>query len=112
MAKKLRFFIAENQEGGMANMKKQADTIGKIEEAMRLQIEKQIPVFEELEAAQQMKTTQGETVLKANPAMQEIRALFKDYCYVAKVQQELGDTADAEKVKSISDFRAKYKIAK
>lgn len=97
----------------MANMKKQADTIGKIEEAMRLQIEKQIPVFEELEAAQLMKTTQGETVLKANPAMQEIRALFKDYCYVAKVQQELiGDNADPEKVKSINDFRAKYKIAK
>ena len=97
----------------MANMKKQADTIGKIEEAMRLQIEKQIPVFEELEAAQMMKTTQGETVLKANPAMQEIRALFKDYCYVAKVQQELaGDNADPEKVKSINDFRAKYKIAK
>ena len=97
----------------MANMKKQADTIGKIEEAMRLQIEKQIPVFEELEAAQLMNTTQGETVLKANPAMQEIRALFKDYCYVAKVQQELtGDNADPEKVKSINDFRAKYKIAK
>lgn len=97
----------------MANMKKQADTIGKIEEAMRLQIEKQIPVFEELEAAQLMKTTQGETVLKANPAMQEIRALFKDYCYVAKVQQELTcDNADPEKVKSINDFRAKYKIAK
>lgn len=95
-------------------MTEQEKTISKIEQAMRSWIESQLPVYEQMPAAQTMTTTQGERVLKANPATAEIRAAFKDYCYVVKTQKEIsnGEPVDAEKVKSISDFRAKYKIAK
>ena len=94
-------------------MTEQEKTINKIEKTMRTWIENQLPVYEQMPAAQTMTTTQGERVLKANPATAEIRAAFKDYCYVVKTQKELGNgVADPEKIKSISDFRAKYKIAK
>lgn len=69
-------------------MTKQERTIASIEQAMRKWIEEQIPIYEQMPAAQTMTTTKGEKVLKANPAVQEIRQAFKDYCYVVKVQTE------------------------
>lgn len=87
----------------------QEKTIDKIEKTMREWIEKQLPVYEKLPAAQTMTTTQGEKVLKANPAAQEIRAAFKDYCYVVKVQQEISHGEPAV-IESLDDFRNKFKI--
>lgn len=87
----------------------QGDTIARIEETMRKWIETQMPIYEKLPPAQQMTTTQGEKVLKANPALQEIRSAFKDYCYVVKVQKEIKEEEPAE-VSSLEELKKKFRV--
>lgn len=95
----------------MDKMTEQEKTIKKIETVMRTWIEEQIPIYEKMPAAQQQTTVQGERVLKANPATQEIRAAFKDYCYVVKTMRDLAGEEEVE-VDSIDELKRKFKIAK
>lgn len=90
-------------------MTEQEKTISKIEKAMRSWIESQLPTYEQMPAAQTMTSTQGEKVLKANPATQEIRAAFKDYCYVVKTQRELSNNEVAD-TSAIDDLRKRFKV--
>lgn len=95
------------------NLKDQVITICKIEKAMRKKTKELIPVFEALEASQTVTNTQGEKVTKSNPAMQEIRAMFRDYCSIVKVQQDiLGSKSalPAETTASLNDMRNKLRI--
>jgi len=91
-------------------MTEQEKTISKIETAMRGWIEEQIPIYEKLPAAQTMTTTQGERVLKANPALQEIRAAFRDYCYVVKTMEGLGE--EEETHSTIDEMKKKFKLVR
>ena len=93
-------------------MTEQEKTVAEIEETLREWIKKQLPIYEKLPAAQTMTTVQGEKVLKANPASQEIRAAFKDYCYVVKVQKELSGGQASDNIPSLEDLRKKFNIAK
>ena len=92
-------------------MTEQEKTINKIEKTMRSWIERQIPAYELMPAMQMVTTMQGERVMKANPATQEIRAAFKDYCYVVKTMKEIAENEPAE-VSSLEDLRARFKVAK
>lgn len=100
-------------EGIDRNMRDQAVNVCKIERAMRTKVKELIPIFKASEATQSVTNTQGEKVLKSNPAMQEIRATFRDYCTIVKVQQDIlaNKTAPVE-VTSINALRSKLKIAK
>ncbi len=91
-------------------MTEQERTINKIEQTMRSWIESQLPAYEQMPAAQTMTTTQGERVLKANPAVAEIRAAIKDYCYVVKTQRELSENSQEINSSSIEDLRKKFKV--
>ena len=95
-------------------MKDQAAMVWKIERAMRKKVKALFPTFEEMPVAQAVTSTQGEEVLKSNPAMQEIRATFRDYCTIVKSQMALlGDKAPAAaEVSQLDTIRAKLKIAK
>lgn len=93
-------------------MTEQERTIAKIERSMREWIIEQLPTYESLEPAQEVRSTQGDLVWKANPAAQEIRAAFKDYCYIVKTQKELSEGNSAEEAeKSIDYFRSRLKVA-
>jgi hypothetical protein len=91
-------------------MKDQAVTVCRIERAFRAKVKELIPIFKEAEATQTVTNTQGEKVLKSNPAMQEIRATFRDYCTIVKVQQDIlaSKTAPVE-MTSISALRSKLR---
>ena len=91
-------------------MTEQEKTINKIEQTMRTWIEGQLSVYEQMPAAQTMTTTQGERVLKANPATQELRAAFKDYCYVVKTQRELSEGSETTATSSIDELRKKFRM--
>ena len=94
-------------------MREQVVTVCKIEKAMRAKVKELIPIYKELPAAQTVTSSQGEQIIKGNPAMQEIRATFRDYCTIAKVQQDfLANRAAPVEVTSISALRNKLKIAK
>ena len=92
-------------------MTKQDETISKIEQTMREWIENNLERYKEEPPAYEATSTQGERVNKANPATQEIRAAFKDYCYVVKTMRDLAEEEEPE-VSSISDLKKKFKIAK
>lgn len=95
-------------------MMDQAAMVWRIEKALRKKTKSILPTFEEAEVVQTVTNTQGEKVLKANPAMGEIRATMKDYVFIVKTQWEmLGEksTAQAE-VTRIDEIRKKLKIAK
>ena len=64
--------------------------------------------------AQAVTTTQGEQILKANPAMGEIRATLKDYIFIVKTQWDMigNKTAAPVDVAKIDSIRQKLKIAK
>lgn len=95
------------------NLKEQAVIVCKIEKAMRSKVKSLIPVYKEMPVAQTVTSTQGEEVLKGNPAMQEIRATFRDYCTIVKVQQDfLANRAAPVEVANIDSIRKKLKIAK
>ena len=95
-------------------MREQAAMVWKIERAMRKKVKALFPTFEEMQVAQAVTSTQGEEVLKSNPAMQEIRATFRDYCSIVKAQMSLiGDKAPAPaELSQIDTIRARLKIAK
>ena len=92
-------------------MDKQTETIQKIEKTMRAWIEDHLEIYRTMPDSQILTTAQGEQAIKANPAAQEIRAAFKDYCYVVKTMRDLTGNEEAE-ADSIEELRKKFKIAK
>lgn len=89
----------------------QMTTINQIEKAMRQKVKEEIPVFKAMSVSQILTTTQGESAIKSNPAMQEIRALFRDYCAIVKVQKELAENSGAKlEQTSIDLIRSKLKL--
>lgn len=90
-------------------MTEQEKTISKIEQTMRSWIESQLSTYDEMPPAQTVTNTQGEKVLKANPATQEIRAAFKDYCYVVKTQREISNNEVAD-TSAIDYLRKRFKV--
>ena len=92
-------------------MTQQEKTIAAIEKTMRKWIEGKLKTYADMPECQILTTAQGEQAIKANPAAQEIRAAFKDYCYVVKTMRELsGDKSEVE-VDSIEELRKKFRIA-
>lgn len=90
----------------------QKQTVDKIEKAMRAWIEDHLESYGKMAESQILTTAQGESAIKANPAVAEIRATFKDYCYIVKVQNELSDADEPGEQTSIDDLRKRFKIAK
>ncbi|MBR2189307.1 MAG: hypothetical protein IJ860_07880 [Eubacterium sp.] len=90
-------------------MTEQERTINRIERSMRKWIKDNIPVYEAAAPTQEVRTTQGERVQKANPVTQEIRAAFKDYCYIVKVQKEIRENGKAANISSIKEMRKRFK---
>lgn len=96
-----------------ADIKPQAVTLANAVMALQEKIEQQMPVYQQLPLAQTMTTTQGEKVLKNNPAMQEFRGTVRDYAASLKsLQAILDDTDDQCEVSSLDDIRSRFRVAK
>lgn len=96
------------------NIKSQAMTLARAVLAMQDKIEEQIPVYKDLELAQSLTTTQGETALKNNPAMQEFRATVRDYASALKDLNTLIEEHPAEQTTNasvLSILRDQLKVA-
>jgi len=62
-----------------ADIKPQAETLANAVIAMQEKIEQQIPIFEKMPLAQQVKVGTGEKMLRQNPAVAEFRAMVREY---------------------------------
>lgn len=95
------------------NLRHQVETLARAVYAMQRKIDEQIPIYDKLPIAQTATTTQGEKILKNNPAMQEFRATVRDYAAALKNLADIIDT-DAQdtttKTTNLADFRARYKV--
>ena len=89
-------------------MKEAKETIVEIRKAMQQKIEDILPEFETMDLTQTVRSTQGELVDKANPAIQEARALFKDFCSIVKVENEIAGTEI--EVDNLESLRNRFKV--
>lgn len=69
-----------------------------------------LPEFETMPLSQRCTSTQGEEVEKVNPALQEARALFRDFCFIA--EKEMNWSGEAVEDSKVEDIRARFRIAK
>ena len=91
-------------------MKETQETIREIRETMERKIKIVLPKFESMALSQTCISTQGDLVEKANPEIQEARALFKDYVLLVEKENALGgEVAEDNKV---TELRARFKVAK
>ena len=96
------------------DIKSQALTLARAVLAMQDKIEEQIPVYKGLELAQSLTTAQGETALRNNPAMQEFRAMVRDYASALKDLNTLIEEHPTEQTANISvlnSLRSQLKVA-
>ncbi len=96
------------------DIKAQAVTLARAILAMQEKIEDQIPVYKELQLAQELTTTRGEKSLKNNPAMQEFRATVRDYAAALKDLNAIIEDHPAEqasKASPLDSLRNRFKVA-
>ena len=94
------------------NVKQQAVTLANAVLTMQKKIEQQIPIYEQMPLAQQVKVGTGETMLRANPATQEFRATVRDYAAALNSLNNILEENKEEKPESSSlqELQAKLKI--
>ena len=82
-------------------------------EAMKTKIEQKTEEFKLMELSQQVTVGTGETILSANPAIQEYRALVRDYASALKALEELkAKQKGTPQVNSVEEMRKRLKVAK
>ena len=96
-----------------ADIKSQAVTLANAVLAMQEKIDQQIPIYEQMPLAQQVKVGTGEKMLRQNPAVQEFRATVRDYAAALNnLQDILEENKAPTKVSDMDELRKKFKLAK
>lgn len=78
--------------------------------ALQRKLIQAIPEYESMPLAQEMTTTQGEKVLKNNPAMQEFRGTVRDFAAVVKLLNEMEKSGDEIDTSSFENIRRRFKV--
>ena len=96
-----------------ADVRPQAVTLANAVLAMQNKIEQQIPLYNQLPLAQQVKVGTGEVMLRQNPAITEFRATVRDYAAALNNLQDIleNNKAPVEAI-SLDKYRKKFKVAK
>ena len=97
-----------------SDIKEQVDTLHKAVLTMQKKIEQQIPIYEKMPLAQQVKVGTGESMLRANPATQEFRATVRDYAQALNNLQNILGNREIQNndIPSLDEMRKRFKIAK
>lgn len=91
----------------------QAAMVWKIEKVLREKVKAIFAEFKDADVKQAVTSTQGEKVLKANPAIAEMRALMRDYVAVVKVQADvIGSKPQEANISQIDAIRERLRIVK
>ena len=89
----------------------QAVTLANAVLAMQDKIDQQIPIYEKMPLAQQVKVGTGEKILRQNPAVVEFRATVKDYAAaLSALDAILEKKQETAEVSSIEELRKKIKV--
>lgn len=94
-------------------LKKQIETIAAVTLSLQKQLEDNYADYLTQPLSISVVVGTGETVKRANPYVQEYRALFRDYISSVKQLAELIDDANAEEeINALVSIKDKFKIAK
>ena len=98
-------------EGVNPELRAQAITLANSVLTMQEKIEQQIPTYKAQPLAQEVTVGTGETILRANPIVQEFRATVRDY---AQALNNLNEILDSKKSKTeasaVDDLRKRFKV--
>lgn len=80
--------------------------------AMQKKITEMIPEFETAELTYTAEMGDGREIIRANPLVQEFRALVKDYSVALKAYKEISDGQSVTENSQLTDIRSRFKVAK
>ena len=80
--------------------------------AMQAKIIEKMPEFSDMELYQEVTVGTGETIMRGNPAMQEFRALVKDYSSLVSTLQSILADKKPTSISDLDSIRKKFKVAK
>lgn len=86
-----------------------------LEQAIRSMEEKILDLMDEFKDAPleyEAKMSDGRWIRRANPFVQEYRALVKDYASAVKAYRDLTDGKEPAGVSSLDELRARLKVVK
>lgn len=98
-------------KGVAPEIRPQAETLAEAVYSLQKKIIQQIPIYEELPLSQEVTVGTGETILRQNPAVQEFRALVKDYAHVLRSLQLITGAQDIEEPQAVADIKERFKLA-
>lgn len=99
-------------EGLAPELRAQAETLANALLTMQEKIEQQIPVYKDQPLAQEVTVGTGETMLRANPVMQEFRATVRDYANTLRELQTILETKkeNGRNRSAVEDLRSRFGI--
>lgn len=98
-------------EGVSPELRAQAITLANSVLTMQEKIEQQIPTYKDQPLAQTVTVGTGETILRANPVVQEFRATVRDYAQALKNLNEILDIKNSEGgTSSLDDIRKRFGV--
>ncbi len=80
--------------------------------AMQRLLKRQLRTLKKADLTIEVEMGDGRTITRANPQVQEFRALAKDYSTMIKALKDQIGEKEAAEVTSLADIRAKFKVAK
>lgn len=78
--------------------------------SMERKIIEMLPEFDEADLVMRVGMSDGRIVMRANPFVQEFRALVKDYSIALKAQKELTGAEDQEQAAKLDMIRARLRV--
>lgn len=94
-----------------SSIRPQVVTLSNAVLAMQKKIEKHTPELSSMPLTQEVVVNTGETVIRANPAIQEFRALVRDYTTALKALRDIvGEKNESEDGSSLDSLRKKFKV--
>ena len=94
-----------------SSIRPQVVTLSNAVLAMQKKIEKHSSELSSMPLTQEVVVNTGETVVRANPAIQEFRALVRDYTTALKALREIvGERNEGEDGSSLDSLRKKFKV--
>lgn len=80
--------------------------------SMKRKIDKNKADFQEAPLTIEVTMGDGRTVVRGNPIVQEYRALTRDYAAAIKAYKEITGSQEVQEDNSLSDIRARLRVAK
>ena len=92
--------------------KKAPETLQKAIVSMQRKINKNRTEFQKAPLTIEVELGDGRTIVRANPFVQEYRALVKDFASTMKIYKDITGSKGEKEASQLDDIRSRFKVAK